>query len=98
MTGQAPALSPALHPTSASWLNHVERFFGLITQDRIRRGAFTSVPELEAAIHEYLDHHNADPKPFVWTKSADEILAKVTRARNALEQLAAWNQALNPLH
>jgi transposase len=85
-------------PTSASWLNQVERFFGLITQERIRRGVFTSVPELEAAIHEYLDHHNADPKPFVWTKSAEEILAKVTRARNALEQLAAGNQALNPLH
>jgi transposase len=85
-------------PTSASWLNQVERFFGLITQDRIRRGVFTSVPELEAAIHEYLDHHNADPKPFVWTKSAEEILAKVTRARDALEQLASGNQALNPLH
>jgi hypothetical protein len=85
-------------PTSASWLNQVERFFGLITQDRIRRGVFTAVPELEAAIHEYLDHHNADPKPFVWTKSAEEILAKVTRARDALEQLASGNQALNPLH
>ena len=85
-------------PTSASWLKQVERFFGLITQDRIRRGVFTSVPELEAAIHEYLDHHNADPKPFVWTKSAEEILAKVTRARNALEPLASGNQALNPLH
>jgi hypothetical protein len=84
--------------TSSSWLNQVERFFGLITQERIRRGVFTSVPELEAAIHEYLDHHNADPKPFVWTKSAEEILAKVTRARNALKQLAAGNQALNPLH
>ena len=82
-------------PTSASWLNQVERFFGLITQERIRRGVFTSVPELEAAIHQYLDHHNADPKPFVWTKSAEEILAKVTRARNAL---AAGNRALNPLH
>jgi transposase len=85
-------------PTSASWLNQVERFFGLITQERIRRGVFTSVPELEAAIHQYLDHHNADPKPFVWTKSAEEILAKVTRARNALEQLASGNRASNPLH
>jgi len=85
-------------PTSASWLDQVERFFGLITQERIRRGVFTSVPELEAAIHQYLDHHNADPKPFVWTKSAEEILAKVTRARNALEQLASANRASNPLH
>jgi hypothetical protein len=70
----------------------------LITQDRIRRGVFTSVPELEAAIHQNLDHHNADPKPFVWTKSAEEILAKVTRARGALEPLASGNQALNPIH
>ena len=58
-------------PTSAPWLNPVERFFGLITQERIRRGVFTSVSELEAAIHQYLDHHHADPKPFVWTKSAE---------------------------
>ena len=85
-------------PTSASWLNQVERFFGLITQQRIRRGVFTSVPQLEAAIHHYLKHHNANPKPFVWTKSAEQIFAKVTRARNALEQLVAGNQALNPLH
>ena len=96
------AKHPRIHlhftPTSASWHNQDERFFGLITQERIRRGVFTSVPELEAAIHQYLDHHNADPKPFVWTKSAEEILAKVTRARNALEQLASGNRALNPLH
>jgi hypothetical protein len=85
-------------PTSASWLNQVERFFGLITQQRIRRGVFTSVAELETAIHDYLEHHNAHPKPFVWTKSAEEILAKVTRARNALEQAAVGNQPLNPLH
>ncbi|WP_436103673.1 IS630 family transposase, partial [Pararhizobium sp. LjRoot238] len=56
-------------PTSASWLNQVERFFGLITGDRIRCGVFKSVAELEGAIQDYLDHHNADPKPFVWTKS-----------------------------
>jgi transposase len=64
-------------PTSASWLNQVERFFGLITGDRIRCGVFTSVAELEAAIREYLDHHNAHPTPFVWTKSATNILEKV---------------------
>jgi hypothetical protein len=81
-------------PTSASWLNQVERFFGLITHDRIRRGVFTSVPELEAAIHDYLDHHNAHPKPFVWTKSAEEILAKVSRARRALETVAQGNQVI----
>jgi transposase len=72
-------------PTSASWLNQVERFFGLITDQRIRRGVFHSVAELEAAIHKYLEHHNADPRPFVWTKSAEQILDKVARGRQALE-------------
>ena len=78
-------------PTSALWLNLVERFFGLITQERIRRGVFTSLDALETAIREYLDNHNAAPKPFVWTKSADQILAKVERARNALEALQNAN-------
>jgi len=71
-------------PTSASWLNMVERFFAEITRDRIRRGTFNSVAELESAIMDYLQKHNADPKPFVWTKSADEILKKVAKARQAL--------------
>ncbi len=74
-------------PTSGSWLNQVERFFGLITADRIRCGVFTSVTELETAIHEYLDHHNADPKPFVWTASATAILEKVARGRQVLESV-----------
>jgi transposase len=74
-------------PTSASWLNQVERFFGLITEKRIRRGVFKSVGELEAAIQDYLDHHNANPKPFVWTKSAVDILEKVARGRQALESV-----------
>ena len=60
-------------PTSSSWLNLVERFFAEITRKRIRRGVFTSVAELEAAIQDYLDTHNLDPKPFVWTKTADVI-------------------------
>jgi len=72
-------------PTSASWLNMVERFFAEITRNRIRRGAFKSVAELKSAIIEYLDNHNADPKPFVWTKSAGQILEKVARAKQALE-------------
>jgi putative transposase len=66
-------------PTSASWLNLVERFFSRITTDRIRRGSFSSVPSLEKAIYQYLDDHNQDPKPFVWTATADEILGKVER-------------------
>src|SRR5271154_2761074 len=74
-------------PTSASWLNLVERFFGLITEKRIRRGVFKSVSELETAIQDYLDNHNADPNPFVWTAKADHILEKVARGRHALESL-----------
>ena len=72
-------------PTSASWLNMVERFFAEITRKRIRRGVFSSVAELKDAIMAYLENHNANPKPFVWTKSAGEILEKVARARQALE-------------
>ena len=74
-------------PTSASWLSQVERFFGLITSDQIRCGVFKSVAELETAIQEYLEHHNADPKPFVWTASATAILEKVARGRQALESV-----------
>ena len=71
-------------PTSASWLNMVERFFRDITTERLRRGVFTSVPELVAAIDEYIAHHNAHPKPFIWTKSARDILQKVIRANSRL--------------
>jgi len=66
-------------PTSASWLNLVERWFGLLTEKRIRRGAFDSVAQLREAILEYIAHHNADPRPFRWTKTADEILNSVRR-------------------
>jgi transposase len=64
-------------PTSASWLNQVERWFAKITQQRIRRSAFLSVRELEKAILDYIEDNNRDPKPFVWTASADLILDKV---------------------
>ena len=70
-------------PTSSSWLNMVERFFRDLTTNRIRRGVFTSVPALELALHDYVRVHNRDPKPFIWTKSATDILEKVTRARAA---------------
>ena len=66
-------------PTHGSWLNQVERWFGLLTQRQIKRGAHKSVTALKAAIEEFLAAHNADPKPFVWTKSADDILAKIAR-------------------
>jgi hypothetical protein len=72
-------------PTSASWLNMVERFFAEITRNRIRSGTFENVAELKRAIMEYLENHNADPKPFIWTKSAGEIPEKVARAKQALE-------------
>jgi transposase len=64
-------------PTGASWLNQVERFFAEITQKRIRRGVFRSVPALEQAIENYLANHNSEPKPFKWTASADLILRRV---------------------
>ncbi len=85
-------------PTSASWLNLVERFFAEITAKRIRRGVFRSVAELEEAIHDYLDRHNADPKPFVWTKTADIVLEKERRALDALEAVKARNQPLESEH
>jgi transposase len=66
-------------PTSGSWLNLVERFFAEITEKRIRRGVFRSVAALEAAIREYLEHHNASPKPFVWTADADLILGRINK-------------------
>jgi len=66
-------------PTSASWINLVERFFAALTQKQIRRGSHRSVRELESAIKNYLTASNQSPKPFIWTKSADEILASVAR-------------------
>jgi hypothetical protein len=64
-------------PTSGSWLNAVENFFSILTRRRIQRGAFKSIADLQAAINRYLDEHNSNPKPFVWTKPADAILAKL---------------------
>lgn len=74
-------------PTSASWLNLVERFFAAITTRQIRRGSYTSVDDLETAIYEYLALHNAKPKPFVWSKSAEDILARERRALDALDTI-----------
>ena len=72
-----PRFNMHFTPTSASWLNMVERFFRDISENRLRRGVFTSVSELIAAIDEYIDQHNANPKPFIWTASARDILQKV---------------------
>jgi transposase len=79
-----PRFNMHFTPTSASWLNMVERFFRDLTTQRLRRGVFTSVPDLIAAIDEYVAHHNTDPKPFIWTKSARDILQKVIRANSRL--------------
>lgn len=74
-------------PTSSSWLNLIERWFGEITRKRIRRGVFHSVPDLIAAIEEYIRLNNQDPKPFVWTKKVDEIIQKISRCKAIMETL-----------
>lgn len=74
-------------PTSASWLNMVERFFRDLSQQRVRRGSFHSVAELIAAIEDYILSHNEHPKPFIWTAKASDILEKVTRARRVQDKL-----------
>jgi transposase len=74
-------------PTSSSWLNVIERWFRDITHNRIRNGVFKSVGQLEAAINEYIAHHNAHPRSFVWTKKAEDILKKVSRARASLNKI-----------
>lgn len=74
-------------PTSSSWLNQVERWFRDLDAKALRRGSFASVPDLIAAIEDYLQAHNAEPVPFVWTATAESILAKVARARRKLDQV-----------
>jgi transposase len=74
-------------PTSSSWLNVIERWFRDLTHNRLRKGVFRSVAELEQALRDYVDHHNANPKSFVWTKKAEDILEKITRARQALNKI-----------
>jgi transposase len=79
-----PRFNMHFTPTSASWLNMLERFFRDISENRLRRGVFSSVPELITAIEEYVAHHNTKPKPFIWTASARDILQKVIRANSRL--------------
>jgi transposase len=73
-------------PTSASWLNMIERFFRDLTANQIRRGVFQDLEQLITAIGDYIDHHNQNPKPFIWTAKASDILEKVTRARATLHK------------
>jgi hypothetical protein len=82
--GKHPRFVMRFTPTGVSWLNMVERFFRDISENRIKRDSFTSVAELEMAIDLYIAAHNAEPKPFIWTAGANDILAKVTRAKKAL--------------
>ena len=72
-------------PTSSSWLNAVEGFFAKLTKRRLKRGVFHSVVDLQAAINRFLDEHNAQPKPFVWTADPDKIIAAVRRGHQALD-------------
>ena len=82
---QRPRFHLHFTPTHASWMNMVERFFGLLTEHALRRGSHSSVSQLRTAIQDYLDAHNDDPKPFKWTKSADQILESIARfAQRAL--------------
>ena len=81
-----PRIQQHFTPTSSSWLNLVERVFGDLTAKQLRRGVFRSIPELIAAIDAYMAQRNAQPTPFVWTKTAHEILTKVNRARVALDK------------
>jgi transposase len=74
-------------PTSCSWLNAVEGFFAKLTRRRLKRGAFRSVTDLQAAINRFLAEHNQRPKPFVWTKDPDEIIAAVKRGYQALDSI-----------
>jgi transposase len=74
-------------PTSSSWLNLVERWFRELTDKRIRRSSFGSVPELIAAIRDYLEHHNQNPRVFVWTASVERIMTKIAKCKEALDAL-----------
>ena len=74
-------------PTSASWLNLIERWFGELTSKRVRRGSFFSVEDLQNAIGEFLEAWNEQPKPFVWTATVESILEKLSRCRQTLERI-----------
>jgi len=82
-----PRFVPHFVPTSSSWLNLVERWFGELTRKRIRRGRFANVPDLKAAIEEFLEAWNEQPKPFIWTATVESILTKLSRCRQTLEQI-----------
>jgi transposase len=85
--GRHPRFVFHFTPTSCSWLNAVETFFSRLTRRRLKRGTFRSIVDLQAAIKRFIEDHNAEPKPFVWTADPDGILAKVTRGTQALASM-----------
>jgi hypothetical protein len=82
-----PRFIPHFVPTSSSWLNLVERWFGELTSKRIRRGSLGSVEELQNAISDFLTHWNEKPKPFAWTATVESVQSKLARCRHTLEQI-----------
>lgn len=87
--------NPRVHfhftPIGSFWINQIEIWFGTITHQSIRRGTFTSVKVLTAQIRNYIDHWNRDPKPFTWTTTADQILAKVRLVQASIKKLVDNN-------
>jgi hypothetical protein len=79
VSGETPRFHMHFTPTGSSWINQVERWFGFLTEQKIRRGAHKSVPSLEADIRSRITAWNSDPRPFIWTKTAEEILESLTR-------------------
>src|SRR2546430_9273284 len=86
LAGATAALPCALHANTASWINQVERWFAELTRKQIRRGVHTSTKQLETDIRAFIERHNENPKPYRWTKPADEILASVKRFCQKTEQ------------
>jgi transposase len=93
-----PRVTMHFTPTSASWVNLVERFFAEITEKAIRRGAFQNVQELEVAIGAYIEAHNDNPRPYSWTASMESIIEKVDRARRALEATGSTKATSDSVH
>ena len=85
--GRHPRFTFHFTPTSASWLNAVEGFFAILFKRRLKRGVFKSIVDLQAAINRFLVDHNLNPKPFVWTKDPEEIIAAVKRGHQVLDSI-----------
>jgi hypothetical protein len=95
---QHPRVHMHFTPTSASWVNLVERFLAEITDKAIRRGVFKNVGELQAAITVFIETRNRAPRPYVWTASVAKIIEKVGRARASLDRLNTTNANSDSVH